>query len=120
MSNDLVSPSKTIIADCERDVDFITTVGCILITLTTRDSTSGPFGIGPDAVAEVFELQDKGRSKYGSLAAKPLRLSFDSRGGFQIFLKIGNLLSRQYLTLATQPVIFNIPSVVATPETIFS
>src|ERR1700722_7145207 len=96
MVNDLVSPSRTIIADCESDIDSIRSDGCLPMTLTSHVTASGPFLTDVFPSLEVSEAQDTGRSDRGLFEASPVRLNLTSGSGFQNSLNMGNLRIRQF------------------------
>ncbi len=89
--NDLTSPSSTIKADCDKDIDSMTRDGCLPITLTSHVVVSGPFLMSTLPSFDVVELQESGRSVKGFFAPNPVRLNLTSGSGLQNVLKIGNL-----------------------------
>ena len=74
----LTSPSRTIIADCDRDIDSITSDGCLAMTLTSHVDVSGPFLTSTLPSFDVVELQETGRSVRGFFAPRPVRLNLTS------------------------------------------
>ncbi len=103
--NNFVSPSTSIMADCDSELDFMTTFGWVPRTVRASTDVEGPSGMNRNFSLPTGDAIG-GKSFFARIpTCLPLTSDFRDHG----LVNMGKSRSRQPLILTAHPYIVNVP-----------